>query len=197
MISSSSPGVGDSMNGSRSRLLSLAAVALAALLDTGCTYYTLNVQTTRSARVTGVGIGTMRSDCSVCGAHAGAIIGYEVYDSQRLELVQYVHVSSTAVERYPRVMWAGRAYYNIEGHLVFYSPEVRGWVYYWTPPSPLIVLWNGAYPDRQYVWGDGSTRVTCGSSARRTPRPTSMSRSRPRTRPWSWRRSLDNRRCRE
>src|SRR5690606_16279142 len=48
-----------------------------------------------------------------------------------------------------------RAYYNIEGHLVFYSSDLRAWVYYWSPPTALVYVWNGAYPARQFVWADG------------------------------------------
>ena len=154
------------MRSHRPRLLSLAALALAGVLgNLGCTYYTVYSQPRGTVRGAAIGTTSTNNCCgcatnmvgvtSVCGDLTAGLIGQEVFEGQRLELVQYIHPYVQPVEAYPSVTWASRNFYNVEGSLVFYSADQATWVYYWTPPAQLIYVWNDRYPARQYVWGDG------------------------------------------
>ena len=145
------------------RLLTLAALLLAGVLsNAGCTYYTVYSQprgTVHTGTVASANLGALgnccQTECTTCGVLSNGLVGYEIYESQNLELVQYVHVLQPAIDTYPVVLWGGRSYYNIEGSLVYYSSEYAAWVYYWTPPAALIYVWNDRFPAQQYVWADG------------------------------------------
>jgi hypothetical protein len=83
-------------------------------------------------------------------------VGQEVLASgDRVDVVVYVHTYPQPIEVYPRVWWAGRWYYNVEGNLVFYDPFYGGWSFYWGPPRPLITVWNHHHPDVVFSWGVG------------------------------------------
>ncbi|MFO0634336.1 MAG: hypothetical protein U0168_15935 [Nannocystaceae bacterium] len=86
----------------------------------------------------------------------GSVVGYDTLsDGSRVEVVTYVHTYPEPIDTFPRVYWGGTWYYNVNGDFVFWSPVYGGWVYYWGPPSPLVVCWNGYYPWAPYAWGVG------------------------------------------
>jgi hypothetical protein len=83
-------------------------------------------------------------------------IGTEVLSTgDEVDVVMYVHTYPQAIEVYPRVWWAGRWYYNVEGNLVFYDPFYGGWAFYWGPPRPLVTVWNHHHPDVTFVFARG------------------------------------------
>jgi hypothetical protein len=90
------------------------------------------------------------------GDYPAEMVGYETMTSgEQVVVVTYVHTYVDPIETYPRVYWAGRWYYNVNGSFVFWDPFWGSWVYYWGPPAPLVVAWNYHYPWVGYCWGHG------------------------------------------
>ncbi|MFV8751552.1 hypothetical protein ACNOYE_13495 [Nannocystaceae bacterium ST9] len=84
------------------------------------------------------------------------MVGYETMTSgEQVVVVTYVHTYIDPIETYPRVYWAGRWYYNVNGSFVFWDAYWGSWVYYYGPPAPLVVAWNYHYPWVGYCWGNG------------------------------------------
>lgn len=86
---------------------------------------------------------------------SGAIGYHELSTGDRVEVVTYIHTYPDPIESFPRVYWGGAWYYNVHGDFVFYDPYYDSWVYYYGPPRPLVVCWNGYYPYAPYYWGVG------------------------------------------
>src|SRR5688572_13404967 len=97
------------MRSHRPRFLHVAAVALAGLLaNAGCTYYTVYSQPRGVVKSTGVGLSAGIGaagccQCTPCGTLSQGLVGYESFQDQRLELVQYVHTTPNAIQSYPIV----------------------------------------------------------------------------------------------
>ncbi len=84
------------------------------------------------------------------------VIGYETLsDGNEIGVVTYVHSYPDPIDTYPRVYWAGRWYYNINGDFIYYSNYYGSWCYYYGPPRPLVVVWNWYYPWAPFYWGMG------------------------------------------
>ena len=84
------------------------------------------------------------------------LVGYDAMSNgEQVAVVYYVHTYPEAIETFPRVYWAGRWYYNVQGSFVFWDPYYGSWCYYWGPPAPLVVAWNYHYPWVTYSWGVG------------------------------------------
>ena len=86
---------------------------------------------------------------------SGAFGYHELSTGDRVEVVTYVHTYPDPIESFPRVYWGGAWYYNVHGDFVFYDPYYDTWAYYYGPPRPLVVCWNGYYPYAPYYWGTG------------------------------------------
>jgi hypothetical protein len=90
------------------------------------------------------------------GSYPAETIGYETMSSgDQVAVVTYVHTYPEPIETFPRVYWAGRWYYNVQGSFVFWDPYWDAWAYYYGPPAPLVVAWNYHYPWVAYSWGVG------------------------------------------
>lgn len=84
------------------------------------------------------------------------LLGYEsLSNGSRVDVVVYVHIYEQPVESYPQVSWSGRTYHNVNGTLVYFSPQFGRYCYYWGPPVGLVYAWNHHYPARRYAWGAG------------------------------------------
>ena len=83
-------------------------------------------------------------------------LGYETLSTgDQVAVVTYVHTYPEAIETFPRVYWAGRWYYNVQGSFVFWDPYWDTWAYYYGPPVPLVYTWNYHYPWVAYSYGVG------------------------------------------
>ena len=94
------------MRSHRPRLLTLAALLFAGVVsNAGCTYYTVYSQPRGTVHTGTASVGTSvgaccQTQCTTCGVLANGLVGYETYEGQTLDLVQYVHVLQPAIDTY-------------------------------------------------------------------------------------------------